>query len=96
MKPPRQSVIHWLFVAVYLSIYKFAIEPHVTAFGRSIVLGLGLAAFLGWLARDTLRTKRDLKAHRAQLDERKRANRQAKEEARVAARPATSRTERDG
>jgi type VI protein secretion system component VasK len=79
MKAPRPGLVHWLFVAVYLALYKFFVEPYVTPVRRWIVIGVGVVVFLAWLARDSWRTKRDLAEHLQNLEQRKQANRLRKE-----------------
>lgn len=83
MKAPRPGFVHWLFVVTYLAIYKFLIEPHVTPVLRWLVISVGLAVFLVWLARDSWRSKRDLAKHLQDLEERKKANRMRKEAERL-------------
>jgi uncharacterized protein HemX len=83
MKTPRPGFVHWLFVVVYLAVYKFLIEPHVTPVLRWVVIGVGLAVFLVWFSRDSLQEKRDLAKHLQDLEARKNANRMRKEAARL-------------
>jgi hypothetical protein len=87
MKQPRAGLVRWLFIVIYLAIYKFLVEPHVTSSMRLAIIAVGVIGFLGWLAYDNQRNKKELAEHMQQLEMRRKASRMQKEARREAAKP---------
>ena len=85
MKQPRAGLVRWLFIVIYLAIYKFLVEPHVTPSMRLAIIAVGVIGFLGWLTYDNQRNKRDLAEHMEDLEVRRKASRMQKEARRGAA-----------
>ena len=87
MKQPRAGLVRWLFIVIYLAIYKFLVEPHVTSSMRLAIIAVGVIGFLCWLAYDNQRNKKELAAHMEQLEIRRKASRMQKEAKRGATKP---------